>query len=90
MRAHWQAPPAAAATLFAAIPGAAKFGEQYYQFPCNSTATVAFNFAGVEAVQWPVASSFLSQGLTAAGSDMCVSTIVGLDLGRECTGAWGR
>lgn len=63
-------PPADAATLFALIPGSYPSGENYI-IPCNSTATLEFEFSGVKYSIEP--DDYI--GATSTGG--CVSTIVG-------------
>lgn len=63
-------PPADAATLFALIPGSYQSGKNYI-IPCNSTATVEFEFSGVKYSISP--DDYI--GATSSGG--CVSTIVG-------------
>lgn len=63
-------PPADAATLFALIPGSYRSGENYI-IPCDSTATLQFQFSGVQ-------YSILPQDyIGSATTGGCVSTIVG-------------
>lgn len=63
-------PPADAATLFAMIPGSSQSGENYI-IPCNSTATLDFEFSGIKYSIEP--EDYI--GATSTGG--CVSTIVG-------------
>jgi cathepsin D len=63
-------PPADAASLFALVPGSSKSGENYI-IPCNSTATLEFEFSGIKYAIEP--DDYI--GATSTGG--CVSTIVG-------------
>lgn len=63
-------PPADAATLFGFIPGSYQSGENYI-IPCDSTATLEFEFSGVKYSISP--EDYI--GATSTGG--CVSTIVG-------------
>ncbi|KAJ5191030.1 Aspartic-type endopeptidase ctsD [Penicillium cinerascens] len=63
-------PPADAATLFAMIPGSSQSGENYI-IPCDSTATLDFEFSGIKYSIEP--QDYI--GATSTGG--CVSTIVG-------------
>lgn len=63
-------PPADAASLFALVPGSSKSGENYI-IPCNSTATLEFEFSGIKYAIEP--EDYI--GATSTGG--CVSTIVG-------------
>lgn len=63
-------PPADAATLFARVPGSFPSGENYI-IPCDSTATIEFEFSGVKYSISP--EDYI--GATSTGG--CVSTIVG-------------
>lgn len=63
-------PPADAATLFALVPGSYQSGENYI-IPCDSTATIEFEFSGVKYSISP--DDYI--GATSTGG--CVSTIIG-------------
>lgn len=63
-------PPADAATLFASVPGSHPSGENYI-IPCDSTATIEFEFSGVKYSISP------DDYIGAKSTDGCVSTIVG-------------
>lgn len=63
-------PPGDAATLFARVPGSFPSGDNYI-IPCDSTATIEFEFSGVKYSISP--DDYI--GATSTGG--CVSTIVG-------------
>ncbi|KAJ5653352.1 Aspartic-type endopeptidase ctsD [Penicillium lividum] len=63
-------PPSDAATLFAVVPGSHKSGENYI-IPCNSTATIEFEFSGIKYTILP------EDYVGSSSTDGCVSTIVG-------------
>ncbi|KAJ5304798.1 Sphingolipid delta4-desaturase N-terminal [Penicillium atrosanguineum] len=65
-------PPADAASLFALIPGSSPSGENYI-IPCNSTATLEFEFSGIKYSIQP------EDYIGASSTGGCVSTIVGHD-----------
>lgn len=63
-------PPADAATLFGLVPGSSKSGENYI-IPCDSTATIEFEFSGVN---YSIEPEDYIGSQTDSG---CISTIVG-------------
>lgn len=65
-------PPADAVTLFDLIPDSKQSGENYI-IPCNSTATIEFEFSGVKYTIQP--EDYI--GSKAESSSGCISTIVG-------------
>ncbi|BFZ60947.1 hypothetical protein YB2330_002002 [Saitoella coloradoensis] len=76
------APSADAASFYAAIPGSTNLGYRgypsYYAFPCDvSIPTVQFNYGGKN---FTMNSADFNLGLLAAGSNMCVGTIVASDM----------
>jgi len=83
--------------FYSAIPGSSVFDESqgFYQFPCSSVPTVAFNWGGKDwsvsdakyvrslCDQFHFVDSFCSFNLgeTETGSGQCVGSLIGGDLG---------
>ncbi|OQE35995.1 hypothetical protein PENCOP_c012G02470 [Penicillium coprophilum] len=69
-------PPADAKTLFSLVPGASQqpSNKNNYLIPCNSTATIEFEFSGVK---YNVSPKDYVGNPESDGSDYCISTIVG-------------
>ena len=63
-------PPADAASLFALVPGSSKSGDNYI-IPCNTTATLEFEFSGIKYSIEP------EDYIGASSTGGCISTIVG-------------
>ncbi|KAJ5113400.1 hypothetical protein N7456_001934 [Penicillium angulare] len=62
-------PPDDAATLFAKVPGSSKSGDNYI-IPCDSTATIEFEFSGIKYSISP------EDYIGSQSGDNCVSTLV--------------
>lgn len=79
-------PVAVAKAVMAAIPGATRdaaqssSGYNVYQFPCKSTTTVGFSFAGGSSVYYINAADLNAGTVGKASAGMCISTITGYDL----------
>ncbi|KAJ5501466.1 Peptidase aspartic catalytic [Penicillium expansum] len=69
-------PPADAKTLFALVPHSSQqpSNPNNYLIPCNSTATIEFEFSGVK---YNVSPKDYVGNTESEGSDYCISTIVG-------------
>lgn len=76
------APPSEAANFWSQVPGSESTGNGYYTFPCNTVPTVSFNFGGSD---WKMSTENLNLGQTHAGSNQCVGSVVGMDVGVD---AW--
>ena len=76
------APPDEAKQFWSQVPGAEEYGNGYWTFPCDATPDVSFSFGGQ---QWSMDSQHLNLGRTFAGSNMCIGSIVGIDIGID---AW--
>ncbi|GAA5867154.1 hypothetical protein JCM8547_006256 [Rhodosporidiobolus lusitaniae] len=73
------APTAAAAKFFASVPDSGVYGSGYYTFPCASPPSISFSFGDGE--QWTLSGDSLNLGKVSSGSDRCVASIVGTDIG---------
>ncbi|CAI7628755.1 unnamed protein product [Penicillium pancosmium] len=67
-------PPADAATLFGLIPNSKQSGENYI-IPCDSTATIEFEFSGVKYTVQP--DDYIGTKSKDKSKPGCISTIVG-------------
>lgn len=72
------APPSEAEAFWAKVPNSEPYSSGYYTFPCDSTPDVSFSFGGQK---WEMDADTLNLGSTAAGSDRCVGSVVGMDVG---------
>ncbi|KAG9310429.1 aspartic peptidase domain-containing protein [Chiua virens] len=69
------------AALYSAIGGTAapsSIGPGYYTFPCGSFPTISLTFGGKS---FPISASALNLGPISNGSSLCLSGLMGLDLG---------
>jgi cathepsin D len=68
-------PPSDAATLFGLVPDASQqtSNSNNYVLPCNSTATIQFEFSGVK---YSISPKDYVGSTESEGSDYCISTIV--------------
>ncbi|GAA5874077.1 hypothetical protein JCM1840_006135 [Sporobolomyces johnsonii] len=89
-------PTADVAAIYAAIPGAylstsaaaqlsltvngQAYAAQRYEYPCNSTAVVGFEFYGGRRRVFQMSSADLSLGPIETGSDICAGSLIGIDV----------
>jgi hypothetical protein len=72
------APPAEAEAFWDKVPGSEPYAGGYYTFPCNEVPDVSFSFGGKK---WEMDADTLNLGSTASGSERCVGSVVGMDVG---------
>ncbi|KAI0356590.1 protease [Trametes cingulata] len=73
-------PPDAVKDVYAAVNGSRLYDKTngYYSYPCDTPPTIAFSWGGKS---WPISAANLNLGLTAEGSDECVGSLAGQDVG---------
>lgn len=72
------APPTEAEEFWSKVPDSEPYAGGYYTFPCNSVPDVSFSFGGKK---WEMDADTLNLGSTASGSQRCVGSVVGMDVG---------
>lgn len=72
------APPSEAEEFWSKVPDSEPYAGGYYTFPCNSVPDVSFSFGGKK---WEMDADTLNLGSTASGSQRCVGSVVGMDVG---------
>jgi hypothetical protein len=72
------APTAQAKEFWSNVEGSQPYSGGYYTFPCDNAPEVSFSFGGKK---WEMSEGNLNLGATQAGSDRCVGSIVGMDVG---------
>ncbi|TNY22098.1 acid protease, partial [Rhodotorula diobovata] len=75
-------PPASVAKFFKKVRGARAWKNGYWSYPCSMNFKAEFEFGGA---RFAIPSKYLNLGLTELGSNYCVASIVGQDVGVE---AW--
>ncbi|GAA5832466.1 hypothetical protein JCM5353_003247 [Sporobolomyces roseus] len=72
------APPEAAVEFYKNVPSAKKWKDSFYIYKCSEQWEATFEFNGQ---QFTVPSKYVNLGLTAKGSEWCVSGIASQDMG---------
>ncbi|EPS95689.1 aspartic protease [Fomitopsis schrenkii] len=73
-------PSSAVETFYASVPGSSMFDSQngFYQYPCNATPQVAFNWGGKN---WNVSAANFNLGKTSNTSQYCIGALASQNLG---------
>ncbi|GAA6055362.1 hypothetical protein JCM3770_001071 [Rhodotorula araucariae] len=75
------APPAAAATFWAKVPGSAKYSDIFYSYPCDTPPSLSFVFSRSFGYKWAVKEDSFNLGYLQEAPDRCIGAVISQDLG---------
>ncbi|GAA5998413.1 pepsin-like aspartic protease [Rhodotorula paludigena] len=73
--------PAQAAEFWAAVPGSAKYDDNFWSFPCASPPDVKFSFSRNTVFKYGVDQDAFNLGYLSSSPDRCIGAVIGQDLG---------
>lgn len=75
------APPSAASTFWANVPGSQPYSDEFWSYPCASPPDLSFGFSRAFSTSWPVSEASFNLGYLEEAPDRCIGAVIGENLG---------